>query len=160
VERHYCSYCGNRLEPDARFCSSCGRPVHRDSPAPDASTSQLPTSQPQSPQAPPLQSPQPGWAGARDQTIWHRGVEVRRGISWPMLALAGVLVILVVGQTMQAGMSEAIRAVPFVAVVVLVASAVSYLSLMRRGEATLREAVFNWSVVVLAAFATLLFLIS
>lgn len=92
--------------------------------------------------------------------MWQRGAEVRGGISWPILALAAVFLILVVGETMQGGISEAIRAVPIVAVVVLVASAVSYLSLMRRREATLRGAVFNWSVVVLAAFATLLFLIS
>ena len=59
------------------------------------------------------------------------------------------------------GISEAIRAAPLVAVVVLVASVVSYLSLTRRGGgATLREVVFNGSVVVLAAFATFLFLIS
>jgi hypothetical protein len=77
-----------------------------------------------------------------------------------MLALAGVFLILVVVETMQGGMSEAIRAVPIVAVVVLVASAVSYLSFMRRGEAAFLRAVFNWSVVVLAAFATFLFLIS
>jgi hypothetical protein len=45
--------------------------------------------------------------------------------------------------------------------VVLVASGVSYISLIRRnGAATFREAVFNWSVVVLAAFAAFLFLIS
>jgi hypothetical protein len=78
-----------------------------------------------------------------------------------MLALAGVFLVLVVVETMQGGMSEAIRAVPLVAVVVLVASVVSYLSLTRRsGGANLRDAVFNWSVVVLAAFATFLFLIS
>jgi hypothetical protein len=45
--------------------------------------------------------------------------------------------------------------------VVLVGSVVSYLSLSRRnGGATLRQAVFNGSVVVLAAFAAFLFLIS
>jgi hypothetical protein len=59
------------------------------------------------------------------------------------------------------GISEAIRVVPLVAAVVLVGSVVSYLSLGRRsGGTTLREAVFNGSAVVLAAFATLLFLIS
>ena len=78
-----------------------------------------------------------------------------------MLALAGVFLILVVVETMQGGMSEAIRVVPIVAAVVLVASVVSYLSLVRRsGGATLRDAVFNWSVVVLSTFATFLFLIS
>ncbi len=78
-----------------------------------------------------------------------------------MLALAGLFLILIVVETMQGGISEAIRAVPLVAVVVLVASVVSYLSLTRRsGGATLRDAVFNRSVVVLAAFATFLFLIS
>jgi hypothetical protein len=82
-------------------------------------------------------------------------------ISWPMLALAGLFLILVVVETVQGGMSEAIRVVPLVAAVVLVGSVVSYLSLSRRsGGATLREAVFNGSVVVLAAFATFLFLIS
>ncbi len=77
-----------------------------------------------------------------------------------MLALAGVFLVLVVVEAMQGGMSEAVRAVPLVAAVVLVASVVSYLSLSRRGGATLRGAAFNWSVVVLAAFATFLFLIS
>ena len=78
-----------------------------------------------------------------------------------MLALAGVFLVLIVVETMQEGMSEAIRVVPLVAAVVLVGSVVSYLSLSRRnGGATLRQAVFNGSVVVLAAFATFLFLIS
>jgi hypothetical protein len=78
-----------------------------------------------------------------------------------MLALAGLFLILIVVETVQGGMSEAVRVVPLVAAVVLVASVVSYLSLVRRsGGATLRDAVFNGSVVVLAAFATLLFLIS
>jgi hypothetical protein len=78
-----------------------------------------------------------------------------------MLALAGLFLILIVVETMQEGMSEAIRVVPLVAAVVLVGSVVSYLSLSRRsGGAALRDAVFNGSVVVLAVFATLLFLIS
>ncbi len=82
-------------------------------------------------------------------------------MSWPMLALAGVFLVLVVVETVQGGVSEAIRAVPLVAVVVLVASVVSYLALTSRsGGATLRDAVFNRSVVVLTAFATILFLIS
>jgi hypothetical protein len=78
-----------------------------------------------------------------------------------MLALAGVFLILIVVETVQGGMPEAIRVMPLVAAVVLLGSVVSYLFLTRRsGGATLREAVFNGSVVVLAAFATLLFLIS
>jgi len=78
-----------------------------------------------------------------------------------MLALAGVFLVLIVVETMQGGFSDAIRVVPLVAAVVLVGSVVSYLSLSRRsGEASLCEAVFNGSVVVLAAFASLLFLIS
>jgi hypothetical protein len=48
-----------------------------------------------------------------------------------------------------------------VAAVVLVGSGVSYLALIRRsGGATFSEAVFNWSVVVLVAFAALLFLLT
>ena len=170
MEVRYCSNCGNELEPDARFCWSCGRPVHRAARAPeaDAPTSQLPTSPPPSPP-----QHQPREAEARGGTTWHRGAEERGGtawhreavaggrISWPMLALAGVFLVLIIVETMQGGMSEAIRAVPLVAAVLLVASVVSYLSLARRGGgATLRDAVFNWSVVVLAAFATFLFLIS
>jgi hypothetical protein len=77
-----------------------------------------------------------------------------------MLALAAVFIALVVVETGQGGVSEALRILPIVAVVVLVGSVVSYLSLSRGGEATLRGAVFNWSVVVLAAFATFLFFIS
>jgi hypothetical protein len=152
VEERYCSNCGNRLEPDARFCSSCGRPVHRGtarvpSPEADVPTSRLPTSRRwQSP----LRSLQPQ----------PREAEPRGETRWPMLALAGVFLILVVVETGQGGMSEAIRAMLLVAAVVLVASGISYLSLIRSGGATLGEAVFNWSVVVLAAFATFLFLIS
>jgi hypothetical protein len=71
-----------------------------------------------------------------------------------------VFLILVVVENVQGGMAGAIRAVLLVAGVVLVASAVSYLSLLRRGGVTLRGAVFNQSVVVLAAFATFLFLVS
>jgi hypothetical protein len=78
-----------------------------------------------------------------------------------MLALAGVFLVLIIVETLQGGISEAIWVVPLVVAVVLVGSVVSYLSLARRsGGATLREAVFNGSVVVLAAFATFLFIIS
>jgi hypothetical protein len=78
-----------------------------------------------------------------------------------MLALAGVLLILVVVEIAQEGIRGAIPAMIAVAAVVLVGSGVSYLALTRRsGEATFREAVFNWSVVVLAAFAALLFLLT
>lgn len=77
-----------------------------------------------------------------------------------MVALAGVFGIVVVMEALQQGIGEAIRVALVVAAVAAVASVISYLSLARRGEATLREAVFNWSVVVLAAFTALLFLIS
>ncbi len=164
MERRYCIYCGNRLEPDARFCSNCGKPVHRSErpPETDAPTAQLPTAQPpppSSPQPPPAQ-PQPRWAEARSQTVWRHAAETRVGISWPAITLSGVFLILVVVENVQGGMSGAIRAALLVAGVVLVASAVSYLSLLRRGGATFRGAVFNRSVVVLAAFATFLFLVS
>ena len=92
--------------------------------------------------------------------MWRRAAETRVGISWPAIALSGVFLILIVVENVQGGMSGAIRAALLVAGVVLVASAVSYLSLLRRGGATFRGAVFNRSVVVLAAFATFLFLVS
>jgi hypothetical protein len=77
-----------------------------------------------------------------------------------MLALAGVFLALIVVETSQAGIEGAIRVALVVVAVVLAASVVSYLSLARRGAATWRDAVFNWSVVVLAAVAAILFLIS
>jgi hypothetical protein len=77
-----------------------------------------------------------------------------------MLALAAVLLILVVVEVMH-GLGGAITAMIAVAAVVLVGSGVSYLALTRRdGGATFGGAVFNWSVVVLAAFAALLFLLT
>jgi hypothetical protein len=159
VEVRYCAYCGHRLEPEARFCSNCGRPVHRSARVPtpeaDVPTSQLPTSPPLSPQH------QPSEAEARSMTRWFREAEAQDGTRWPMLALAGVFLILVVVETVQGMLSEVIPVMLAVAAVVLVASGVSYISLIRRsGEATFREAIFNWSVVALAAFATFLFLIS
>jgi hypothetical protein len=78
----------------------------------------------------------------------------------PMLALVGVFLALIVVEFSQAGVENAVRVALVVAAVVLIASVVSYLSLARRGTATLRGAVFNWSVVVLAAVAAVLFLIS
>ena len=78
-----------------------------------------------------------------------------------MLALAGVLLILVVVEIAQEGIRGAIPAMIAVAAVVLVGSGISYLALARRnGGATFREAVFNWSVVVLVAFAALLFFLT
>ena len=177
MDAHYCSNCGSRLEPDAKFCWNCGRPVHIPEQAPtpeeDVSTSQLPESPPPSsppqtsppPPLPPLTSPPPQYrpreVEAGGGTAWHRGAVTGGAIGWPMLALVGVFIVLIVVETMQGGMAEAIRAVPLVAAVVLVGSVVSYLALVRRnGGATLRGAVFNGSVVLLAAFATLLFVIS
>jgi hypothetical protein len=78
-----------------------------------------------------------------------------------MLVLAAVLLILVVIEVMQGGLGGAITAMIAVAAVVLVGSGVSYLALTHRdGGATFGGAVFNWSVVVLAAFAALLFLLT
>jgi hypothetical protein len=78
-----------------------------------------------------------------------------------MLALAAVLLILVVAEVMQGGLGGAITAVIAVAAVVLVGSGVSYRALTRRdGTATFGGAVFNWSVVVLGAFAALLFILT
>lgn len=79
-----------------------------------------------------------------------------------MVALVGVFLILVVVEVVVGSFSEVIPVMLVVAAVVVVGSGISYLSLVRRGGggATFGEAVFNWSVVVLAAFATLLFLIS
>jgi hypothetical protein len=78
-----------------------------------------------------------------------------------MLALVAVLLILVVAEVMQGGLWGVITAMIAVAAVVLVGSGVSYLALTRRdGGATFGGAVFNWSVVVLAAFAALLFLLT
>ena len=78
-----------------------------------------------------------------------------------MLALAAVILILVVAEVMQGGLGGAITAVIAVAAVVLVGSGVSYLVLTRRdGTATFGGAVFNWSVVVLGAFAALLFILT
>ncbi len=125
-------------------------------PEPDQPTSQLPTSQPPPSQPPPL----PRWAEARDQTVWQRGAELRASVTGPMLALAAVFLALFVVEIARGDLPGAIRALPIVAVVALVGSAVSYFALARRGEASLMGAVFNWSVVVLAAFATLMFLVS
>ena len=78
-----------------------------------------------------------------------------------MLGLAAVILILVIVEVMQGGIRGASTAMIAVAVVVLVGSGVSYLALIRRsGGATFSEAVFNWSVVVLVAFAALLFLLT
>ena len=145
----YCSNCGNMLEPDARFCSNCGKPVRRTARAPtpetDVPTSRIPTSA----QPAPRQAPQ------------YQLHERRGGNRWPMLALAGVLLILAVVEIAQEGIRGAIPAMIAVAAVVLVGSGISYLALARRnGGATFREAVFNWSVVVLVAFAALLFVLT
>ena len=158
MEERYCAYCGHRLEPDARFCSNCGRPVHRgareptpeeDVPTSDVPTSQLPT------------SPRPPYPFREAQGETRVPMLARGGIRWlPMLALAGVFLILVVVEIVQGMLSEIIPVMLVVAVVVLVASGISYLSLTRRGQPIFGEAVFNWSVVVLAAFTTFLFLIS
>ena len=167
----YCSNCGHMLEPDARFCSNCGRPVRRPEGEPDAPTSQMPMSpQPAPPQTVPPTAPhpapqpvqQPAPSVAPGPAPQYQLQERRSGVRVaPMLALAAVILILVVVEIMQGGIGGAITAMIAVAVVVLVGSGVSYLALARRGSgASLGEAVFNWSVVVLAAFAALLFLIS
>jgi hypothetical protein len=71
--------------------------------------------------------------------MWHRGAGAQDGTRWPLLALVGVLLILIAGEIVQVGMLESIRVVLIVAAVVLVASGVSYISLIRRsGGATFR----------------------
>jgi hypothetical protein len=82
-----------------------------------------------------------------------------------MVALGMIVVMVVVVEGIVRGMyREGIVELIVVGAVVVVGGGISYLSLGRRRPATGRvsvgEAVFTWSVVVLAAFTALLFLIS
>jgi hypothetical protein len=83
----------------------------------------------------------------------------------PMAALAGILVMVVVVEGVRGMLWEMIGELVVVGVVVLVGSGITYHSLRRRaagggGGVSIGEALFNWSVVVLAAFTAFLFLIS
>jgi hypothetical protein len=92
----------------------------------------------------------------------------RRRISsrWlEMVGLGMILVMVVVVEGVRGMLLEAIPVIVVVGVVVVVGGGISYLSLRRRsggggGGVSVGEAVFNWSVVALAAFTAFLFLIS
>jgi hypothetical protein len=80
-----------------------------------------------------------------------------------MVALALIVVIVVVVEGVRGMLLEAIAVIVVVGGVVLVGTGISYLSLRRRrrgGGVRVGEALFNWSVVVLAGFTAFLFLIS
>jgi hypothetical protein len=83
-----------------------------------------------------------------------------------MVALAVIVVMVVVVEGVRGIIWEAIPVIVVVGVVV-VGGGISYVSLRGRrglaaggGGVSVAEALFNWSVVVLAAFTAFLFLIS
>ena len=91
----------------------------------------------------------------------------------PMLALAGVLLLLIAAQSVKEmanaepgegvifnlvyAFSEAVLGAYIVAAVALVVSAMVYLlAYLRDGRITFADAIFNWAVVIAAAVAALL----
>jgi hypothetical protein len=96
----------------------------------------------------------------------HRRSTISSRMWLAMVALAVIVVMVVVVEGVRGIIWEAIPVIVVVGVVVLVGGGISYVSLRRRrrlgggGGVSVAEALFNWSVVVLAAFTAFLFLIS
>jgi hypothetical protein len=110
-------------------------------------------------------------AEARREAEACKEAEVHSKTRGPKLALAGVFLALAVGDTglglyydspsfyesLALGLGWAIRDLLRLAGIMLVASGVTYLFLMRRQEVTFREAMFNWPMDAVAGVVALLF---
>jgi hypothetical protein len=152
VADRYCTNCGNELREGFRYCGSCGSPVHATArvPAPEADVPIPP---------PPQQQPE---------------VEARSETRGPMLVLVGVFLVLGIAKTamgmasagpgsmayrLGVGVGGAIINMLVVAAVWLVVGGIVYLSFLRSGGVTFGQAIFNWPVVLIAAFVALLFVV-
>jgi hypothetical protein len=87
---------------------------------------------------------------ARSHLQQPREAEARSETRGPKLAFAGVFLALAVWDTVAWVLEWAFRDLLRLAVIMLVASGVAYLFLMRRQGVTFREVIFNWPMAAVA----------
>jgi hypothetical protein len=162
MQQRYCGNCGNELAEGVKFCGNCGSPVH--------GTVRVPT-----PEAD-VQVPRPPSPQQYQQQQQHLPeAEARSETRGPMLVLVGAFLVLGIGKTamgissagpgesmayrLGVGVGGAIISMLVVAAVWLVVGGIVYLGFLRSGGVTFGQAIFNWPVVVIAAFVALLFVV-
>ncbi len=148
----FCRNCGQELRPEDRFCTGCGRAVH--------GTAHVPT-----PEAYVPVPPQPQEHGADEAVL-----EETRG---PMRGILGVFLVLGTVKTVQemepassgetlsyrigTGVPIAVVSMFLIAALILLLGGVYYATGRKEGV-TFREAIFNWTFVIVAGAAALLLL--
>jgi hypothetical protein len=157
VQQRYCGNCGNELVEGYRFCGNCGSPVH--------ATARVPTPEADVPTPPPPQQQpqQPPEAEARSDTkgptLVLVGVFLVLGIAKTAMGMAQINPARGFGYRLGFGFGGAIPSLLVVAAVWLVVGGIVYLSYLRSGGVSFGQAIFNWPVVVIAAFVALLFVV-
>ncbi len=155
----YCRNCGHELRQEDRFCTGCGRAVQE--------AAHVPTPEVDVPVATPQTSvpPQPREHGADEALL-----EATRG---PMRGMLGVFLVLGTVKTVQemepassgetlsyrigTGVPIAVVSMFLIAALILLLGGVYYITGRKEGV-TFREAIFNWSFVIVAGASALLLL--
>jgi hypothetical protein len=158
--------CGQELQPEDRFCASCGKPVH--------ATATVPTPEADVPIPPPPQQAQDSSVPSQAPQTQSSEEQVRsatRGPMWGMLAVSLVMGIGVpvrqipawaasmdIGSLISTGLVLGTVSLFIPATLILLFGGVYYV-MARKDGVTFSEAIFNWPLVIVAsivAFVSLL----
>jgi hypothetical protein len=162
----YCRNCGQELQPEDQFCAGCGRPVQANArvPTPEADVPIPPPPQQAEDRSVPSQAPQ---AQSSEE-------EVRSTNRGPTRAMLVVFLVLGIGETVQEmptapagkgigyqiinGLAIGIVSLVIPATLILLLGGVYYVTGRKQGV-TLREAIFNWPLVIVTSIVAFLSLL-
>jgi hypothetical protein len=159
AEDRYCRNCGQGLQPKDQFCGNCGRPVHVAAhvPTPEADIPVPPPPQQaeESPQAPQASSGEgrvqtAPWGPVLGMLVVFLALGIGALVQGMPAAPAGKDLAYQLGYQLGAGIGSALAATLAEGAIILVLGVVYYAT-GRKRSITLREAIFNWPMVVLAA---------
>jgi hypothetical protein len=162
----YCRNCGQELQPEDQFCAGCGRPVQANArvPTPEADVPIPPPPQqaedrPVPSQAPQAQSSEEEVRSTNRGPMWGMlAVFLVMGIGAPVRAIPAWAASMDIGSLISTGLVLGIVS-PFIpATFVLLFGGVYYVTARKQGV-TLREAIFNWPLVILAGIVAFLSLL-
>ena len=134
----YCRNCGRELRTEDQFCTGCGRPVH--------ATAHVPTPEADVPVPPPAPSSQEAPVSPPQEQ--QQPSEPQAAPWGPVVGMLVVFLVLGFVVTMEGLLS--------ITAIILFIGGVYYVTARKKGV-TLRIAIFNWPLVILAGIVTFLY---
>jgi zinc-ribbon domain len=161
----YCRSCGQELRAEDQFCANCGRPVHATAhvPTPEADVSVPPPQQAED-HSVPSQAPQ-AQSSEEELRSTNRGptramlvVFLVLGIGVPVQEMPAAWAGKGIGDQIINGVALGIAILVIPATLILLLGGVYYVTARKQGV-TLREAIFNWPLVIVTSIVAFLILL-